>query len=419
MPGCFAVFALSMLMVAPSSVLVTRASGAAPSKAELCFGQVPTIVGTPGDPSGPPIEGTEGVDVVVTNGASGAILLGGNDLLCITGEPPYVSGEHPPTHNMGEGNDRIDSSERTDTSGIAFVTWLGPGSDEFIGGVTPDSVLASDMSDQDTDADVIHAGGGDDSVSSGGPDMVGLGPDRDSLVLTQDPSGGLYSGGLGVDSLNLYVRHAGAHAWKLDNRSDRLKRDGEQVGVFASFVHFGGLVRGSLVFVGADSDETFTAGGGPVPPKGSLVVRMNGGDDYVEVFAGTPGDRFDGGLGRDEFAYASTRDKHTSIVLNLASGLLRNTSPQAKMNRQALNFERAVVDNLSRSRPGSTTIKGTNGANWLKAWGPGPITIYGRAGDDELVAYAPGVLKGGRGHDIARAGHGAEVRCEAEVTFGC
>jgi Ca2+-binding RTX toxin-like protein len=148
-------------------------------------------------------------------------------------------------------------------------------------------------------------------------------------------------------------------------------------------------------------------------------VRMNGGDDYVEVFGGTPGDRFDGGMGTDEFAYASAPQEHTSIVFNLASGLLRDTWPGGETSRQAVNFERAVVDNLSRSNPGSTTIKGTSGANWLKAWGPGRITIYGRAGDDELIAYDLGVLIGGRGHDIARAGYGADVRCEAEVTFDC
>jgi len=78
---------------------------------------------------------------------------------------------------------------------------------------------------------------------------------------------------------------------------------------------------------------------------------------------------------------------------------------------------------MRRKNPGSTTIKGTSEANWLKAWGPGPSTIYGRAGDDELIAGYLGtidgaVLVGGRGHDIARGGYGVD-RCEAEITFDC
>ncbi len=300
---------------------------------------------------------------------------------------------------------------------------LGPGSDEFIGGATADAVFANDMSTTDLDADVIHAAGGMDSVISSGPDTVDLGPNRDGLLLlSQDPSEGVYSGGPGEDSLSLWLRHGDPHSWKLDNRSGRLKRDGEQVGVFTSFVHFEGRARrGNIVFVGSDSDETFTAWG---RRKGRVVLRMNGGDDHADVRAGTPGDRFDGGTGTDKFSYTSAHadqagHEHTSIVFNLASGLLRDTWPEGEKARRALNFEKAIVSNESWNNPGSTTIKGTSGANLLTAWGPGPITIYGKAGNDDLIAYDRAVLKGGRGHDIARAAHGVETQCEAEVTFNC
>lgn len=64
MPRRLALFAVVLATVSASSVFSMTSSVAVTSHADLCFGQVPTIVGTPGSFIGTPaIEGTEGVDV--------------------------------------------------------------------------------------------------------------------------------------------------------------------------------------------------------------------------------------------------------------------------------------------------------------------------------------------------------------------
>ncbi len=102
---------LTLIAALPATPSSAVSNASTRGQQDLCFGQVLTIVGTP---DGPHVTGTEGVDVVVTNGAYGADLLGGDDLLCITGEPNYVLDDYPPKYFTGEGNDRIDASQRTD-----------------------------------------------------------------------------------------------------------------------------------------------------------------------------------------------------------------------------------------------------------------------------------------------------------------
>ena len=69
----------SLLLMTVMSPVAPQMSGsmAAGRSAELCFGQVPTIVGVPGEE----VIGTEGSDVVVTNGAFNARTLSGDDLV--------------------------------------------------------------------------------------------------------------------------------------------------------------------------------------------------------------------------------------------------------------------------------------------------------------------------------------------------
>jgi hypothetical protein len=93
----------------------TVASVASTTQADLCLGQVPTIIGAPGEF----LQGTEGPDVVVTNGASGANTLGGDDLLCVRQQP---DGSSVTDFRTGTGSDRLDASR---ASGGFF--FLGPG----------------------------------------------------------------------------------------------------------------------------------------------------------------------------------------------------------------------------------------------------------------------------------------------------
>ena len=59
---------------------------AANAAGETCRGEAATIVGTPGNPAllgSDGVTGTEGRDVVVTNGAAKVSTLGGDDVICV------------------------------------------------------------------------------------------------------------------------------------------------------------------------------------------------------------------------------------------------------------------------------------------------------------------------------------------------
>jgi Ca2+-binding RTX toxin-like protein len=387
-------------------------SVATSDKAELCFGQVPTIVdGAPGAPG----EGTEGPDVVVTNGARGFRLLGGDDLLCIIGEPDYYYPENPPEYDTGAGSDHVDASKST----IPFVSIdLGRGPDEMIGGPGDEAVHADESFSGASDADVITTAGGDDQVYSSGDDVVDLGAGPDLLWVNLAVFGGDFEGGGNADYLWARLAHSAEHAWKIDNRAGRITRDGDQLATFSGFSIFqAGDVRGTFRFVGSDDDEVFGIHVNRTwsPLKGGIEVRTKGGDDSVDVFGSAPSSRFDGGDGTDQL-FRNAR-QYTSVVLNLKSGLLRETWPKGQTTTSKANdFENALLQYPTARH---TTIKGTSEANWLKVSGLGQSTIYGKAGDDELVGgHGEGLLIGGSGYDVARGQAGID-RCKAEIRLDC
>ncbi len=416
---------LVLALLAPVPPLAPSASDAfaAVVADDLCFGQMPTIVGTPGNfPDMQVIEGTEGVDVVVTNGAYGVDLLGGDDLLCITAEPDSVDGEYLPVYSTGDGSDRVDSSQRTDAaeSFIPAVIVLGGGADEVVGGPLSERVIAADTSASDLDADVINTEGGNDSAFSGRNDVVRLGSGRDGVLLATGLPGGVLEGGPGGDGLTILFAHHGEQSWKLDNRAGRLSRDGEPIMVVESFSSFGVRARGNFVFIGSDDDESFEMhfNRSWTPLEGAIKVRMEGGDDRVSFTGSAQGAHFDGGAGADRFLYEIARQyaRQVSVVFNMTSGLLRDTWPRGQTTtRRATHFEDVVLFPTL----GRRTIKGTRAANWLEVWGPGPSTIYGKGGDDELLGGSgDSVLIGGSGYDIAHGEKGTD-RCVAEVRLHC
>lgn len=422
MPRRPLLFAIVLATVSASSVLPTTTS-VATTGTELCFGQVPTIVGTPGSFGDSPIAGTVGVDVVVTNGAYGVDLLGGDDLLCITGAPLSIYDEHPPYFNAGDGNDRIDSSQHDAALGTALIS-AGAGADEVIGGPLSEFVSAADTSPSDPDADVIDLAGGGDGASVGTNDVVRM--DSGQVALETGLAGGVVEVGPGWGSLSVRIHHHGEQAWKVDNRVGRLTRDGQLVTAFTGYFRvFTARARGDFVFIGSDDDEVLTmnANSGWTPLDTAVKVRMQGGNDRVNLWrSGGQGARFDGGDGVDRFDYSPNfYAQNKSVVFNMTSGLLKDTWPDGQTTtRRAMYFEKAMVgSNGQWPNPGPITLKGTSGPNWLKLWGPGSTTIYGKAGDDEMIGWGKdGALIGGRGHDSAQGGYGV-TRCDAEVTLDC
>jgi len=420
---------VALLAVAASTFMGARAVPfAAAREAELCFGQVPTIVGTPGDQ----VVGTEGPDVVVTNGGDGAQTLGGDDLLCITG----VSGGPSPNLSYGgfftgEGSDRIDatSGEVPDET----VVNPGPGSDEVLGGRHTLSngvgvgivVHAVGFAG---DADTIRTGAGPDMVYADDQDVVDLGPGRDrlDLLLDGDSSGGVsFEGGAGRNALDLKVTKRDEHySWKVDNHSGRILREGKSVAEIGGFQVFTVQARAPLKFVGSDTAEWFYAVSGSwnryVQDEWPVVVRMRGGDDVVLSSKGALDSRYNGGEGTDWFVFSYQDFVIDREYFDLATGALRFNGPDLEVRARAANFENARW--VPRDG-GTTTVKGTDGPNSIVSnaglgryeW----VQFYGKGGDDTLRgAGGDDVLIGGSGQDVADGGGGID-RCKAEVRTSC
>jgi Ca2+-binding RTX toxin-like protein len=387
----------------------------------LCFGHSPTIIGSPGEK----IIGTEGPDVVLTNGAFAADTLGGDDLLCVDkvadpGDEFLMA--------TGPGNDRIDATH----AGGGYFS-LGPGADAFTGSDDGfDTVAADDAAAGEPDSDVIHTGDASDEVTSSGADTVDLGGWTDMLRVVGDPSGGHYTGGSDRDVFYLDVPSGQvAASWTLNSRVGELRVDGRQAAEFDGFQEFGASGPRTFAFIGSARREMFNMTVS-FPTSGWLArhshvdVRMGGGKDRVHFYGGAPGSRFDGGPGKDLFYYYRNYPRlprFTTIRFDLASGALVDRWRGGAAKRRAANFEDAKIFPNGR-RAGPITIKGTNAPNRLKGvsakfpWDV-PVSIFGRGGNDELMgSRGNDTLIGGAGHDVATGRSGVD-RCRAEATSDC
>src|SRR4051812_38355428 len=125
---------------------------------ETCQGQAATLVGSPEVTT---LLGTDGDDVIVTNGSWVIYAGDGNDRVCVTGEPGLVY--------AGFGDDVVDSTAAS--SGRSF---LGPGADTYLGGPGTDFVKAAGnpgggRAIGDQWVDVIDVGAGSATIYSGAP----------------------------------------------------------------------------------------------------------------------------------------------------------------------------------------------------------------------------------------------------------
>lgn len=153
-----------------------------------------------GNPDMPKREvlGTDGDDVIVTNGSERIDANGGNDTICATGGgKPSIGG--------GAGDDVVDGTGQ-DTSVIS----LGGGDDTYYGGRWPDWVFTDERYPAADSAgpgnDTVHTFGGRDLVTSGvdgyqDQDLVKLG-DGDDYVKVRGTSTGMVFGANGRDTIN-------------------------------------------------------------------------------------------------------------------------------------------------------------------------------------------------------------------------
>ena len=390
-----------------SLMALTIATPAPPVAAKdlvTCFGAVPTIEGMPGRR----VRGTEAADVVATNGALWVETLGGDDLVCATGDPDNFVNIY-----AGPGDDRVD----TTLAGNGAWIDLGVGADEVIGGAGSEFVRTGPSYGDDYQQDVVSTGAKRDTVQSGNSDLVDLGSGADKLELWGPAPQVPIVGGPGRDTLIFNGHGRRITPWHLDNRAERLVRDRAIVARWHSFSNFQGTLPGRLTFVGSKAPESLAL---RVRPQWSFSVQMGGGSDRVELFGGSAGSVLNAGGGRDTLtAHLDVWGFHTTTLLDLATGTFVESYRDNHTSMRAARFEDALVDPY-----GPVTVKGTHGSNRIAAFGhrntvDGSVTFIGRDGDDELIgARFDDTLVGGAGHDTAD-GMGRTDRCDAEVPLQC
>lgn len=419
----------SMLMV-PTAV---QAAG------ETCHGRAATIVGSPRTLQ---LTGTDGPDVIVTNGSLNVDSLGGDDVICVTASGAQVF--------AGDGDDLVDSSSLSEVGAAAR---LGAGRDHFIGGRGFDVVWGGtpDGLDQvDTEPDLIETGPagsgsfGRDSVRSGqagqpNPDVVRMGIGQ--LSWRGIPAaGGSLDGGAG-SSLGLQV--AATDEIAIDNRTETVTVPGRPTLSFTGFTGFSVTAPArprAFSFTGSDRDEELSL---EFWQAGPHTVAMGGGDDEVHYHSygrrAAEAATYSGGPGRDELRL--TLPDEVDLDLDLRRGRLSLGPRVNEVTVPALGFEDATV------MAEDVEVAGTHGRNDISVYAC-RSRVRGRAGKDRIDTFdtvmddglrcsgARATFFGGRGHDLligtrgrdrlvggpghdtARGSRGRDT-CSAEKTRSC
>lgn len=424
---------LGLALLAPTS---------ASAAGETCRGEAATLVGSPRTSD---LRGTEGRDVIVTNGAGATHALGGNDLICVTGYGAAVF--------AGDGDDVVDGSTLT---GSGAQARLGAGRDQFLGSPGFDVVHAgtpasTTLDHEDTDADVIDMGPASsarfisDSVTTGQPgepnsDVIRMG--RGGVSWAGIPTAEtVLEGGTGS---SLGLRAAASESIALDNVTGTLVVDEQPALRFSGFDSFYVLAADgprAFSFRGSDRDESL---GLEFWDGARHSARMGGGDDRLHFYSygrntATAGTSYDGGAGTDLLEL--TLPEEVDLDLDLARGRLSTGPRRTETTVKARRFEDAAV--MARD----VEIVGTGGPNALSVYAC-RSRVQGRAGGDRLTTFAsvmdeslpcrwpratfvggggddvlvgsrgPDRLLGGRGRDVAKGTSGRDV-CSAERTRSC
>ena len=275
---------ISLTAVALLGAALLAPVGTAAAAGETCQGQAATIVGTPGGQ----ITGTEGADVIVTNDAIRVDALGGDDLVCATGE-----------------RSSYDSATGTSTFVPAI---LGAGADTFIpserSGYT---IYAGTVDGTDTEADVIRLSWTAGLVISGMPgqpnadiiDLGGSGDVRWSGIQTAPGAVSAVSYSIGTGSLS--VRSA--------NGDVTMDASGTVTGVDTKLTWTGRFARlgfttsakyGRFTFRGTDSIEHIKVN---APTTYDRDIALGSGNDLYESNSlGGKATRIKGDIGRNTTA---------------------------------------------------------------------------------------------------------------------
>ncbi|WP_210651596.1 hypothetical protein [Nocardioides sp. SYSU D00065] len=384
--------------------------GTATAAGETCQGQAATIVGTPGDQ----ITGTEGADVIVTNDAIRVDALGGDDLVCSTGENGGV------------------------TYAIGVIVVLGAGADTFIPSERDNSTIyAGTVDGTDTEADVVRVSGEGLVISgmAGRPNadiidlVVAAGEVSWSGIQTAPGAVSADSNGIGI----LSVRSANGDVTM--DASDTVTGADTALTWTGRFVQLGFTTSaeyGRFTFRGTDGIERVKVN---APTTYDRDIALGGGhDSYESNNLGGKATRIKGGDGRntllldleshDRVRADLSRSRVTATKAGVTDSIRVRGFPDltaAAKRADVIGTDRANHITVAACR---TTIKGMKGRDILSAearyrdladhWvrprcsnyeatidgGPSIDFIEGSSGDDRLV--------GGRGRDTIAGGPGRD-----------
>ncbi|MGA8257266.1 MAG: calcium-binding protein, partial [Nocardioides sp.] len=248
-----------------------------------CAGQEATLVGD--GTWDHEIIGTDGVDVIVSNGARLVDAAGGDDVVCLTGASSIRFSVRVVD---GAGDDLIRNEtafEPGDRDGIndAVSVILTDGDDTYVGGAGPERVSAAGGADDITTAggsDYVSAGSASTSLSEDPFDgRVDLGAEGGTLAVGPrvDPST-IMLGGTGPSKLIVSDSVAGTTGWVVDAPLGLITLEEETRFQFTDFTEFVLLGKRVERFVGTPEADLLSAA--------DLVLGIFGdGDD--QVFAST------------------------------------------------------------------------------------------------------------------------------------
>lgn len=416
---------VSLTAVALLGAALLAPVGTAAAAGETCQGQAATIVGTPGGQ----ITGTEGADVIVTNDATRVDALGGDDLVCATGE-----------------RSSYDSATSIHTS---VVVILGAGADTFIPSDRARSTIhAGTVDGTDTEADVIRLSWTGGLVISGMPgqpnaDIIDLGDFGDvrwSGVQTAPGTVSADTGGIG--SLSVRSAH-GDVTMDASGTVTGVDTKLSWAGRFARLGFTTSAKHGRFTFRGTDRIEHIKV---DAPTTYDRDIALGSGNDLYESSSlGGRATRIKGDIGRDTLLLDLT--SHDRVRADLSRSGVTATKAGVTDSIRVSDFngltvaaKRAVVIGTGRTdfirvAACRTTIRGEKGGDdlyvdhKLKSYpsdsltpprcsareatidgGPGNDYIAGNYGDDRLI--------GGLGNDSVRGHKGRDV-CQGETIRGC
>ena len=415
---------ISLTAVALLGAALLAPVGTASAAGETCQGQAATIVGTPGGQ----VVGTEGADVIVTNGAARVDALGGDDLVCATGEDPKFPGSGV-FAILGAGADTF-----VDSVGRSHVLYAGAivGREDV---VSPDST--------DTEADVIRSSA-HSRVVSGTPgrpnaDIIDLASGEVSWAGIQTAPGALAvsTGGiLGVRSANGDVTM---------NANGTVTGDDTALtwtGQFDRLVFTTSAERGRFTFRGTSGTDHVKV---EAPTTYDRDVALRGGkDSYESDSLGGEATRIKGDGGRNQLLLEL--GSHDRVRADLSRSRVSATDAGVKDSIRVRGFDDLIVsakraDVIGTNRANRigviacrTTIEGTKGRDdlyvdsryrGLGTWttprcGTYRATIHGGPGNDAITgSLGSDRLVGGPGKDIVMGRSGGFDVCQGEKLREC